>query len=487
MKRIPIFIGLILGSLTFLMAQVPVQNGSFESWTTTDLLVSFPPYESISNLASVGDGVDQNVYPITTPGNGQGVRMAPNIANGDTLVAVLGIGEFNPDKPGAPYIGTPDSFFITTRYHFQPGDNGLIAFNFFAGGSKILGPVIHFFAGTDSAWHEESLALPTFPMAADSIGILIASGDFNNSQLGSWLEIDSMYFTGTTAPIPNGQFDVTDSLSYDDPDSWLTPNLFSALFMATPSVTMTSTAAEGSYAVRIETIETETNDGIDTTSWIFLAQEIAEGIGPSGGLPIPNGAETALALTGSYQYHPIGMDTAIVYFVMTAYDSVTQQRDTILETPYLLPPATEYQTFSIPIDLAQEADSFLLAFAASDESGDFHQGPVGIGSVLILDNLLFDTTTVVNSLGKQLSPLEASIYPNPATDQVTLTIGETDPDSYEIRIFHLNGQILYRDSWTPFSLSEKAINLAALPDGILIVEVLSSTDDKRWTQRLLHR
>ncbi len=475
---------MLLGLLSYSFAQIPLANGSFENWTKVDYLVSFPPYYSVTNLASLEDGVKQNVFPVPGENGGTAARFEPNFVDSAVLVAAMTIGEFSPHKAGAPYVGQPDSLRIWLRYHIQPGDNALLAFNFFEGGNPIGGLKTVFLTGIDSVWHLETFDMPTLPMPSDSIAILIAGGDFNNSQLGTWLEIDSMAFTGVSDPIPNGGFSIIDSISYTDPDEWFTANEYSTIFEAEPTATRVTDAYDGNYAIRIETKELDTGTEVDTIGFLFYAQDIGDE-GPFGGYPVPVGAESPKRLRGYYQYHPVGQDTAIAYLVMTAYDTVNNKRDTVGTFGIPLGEALSYTAFQIETPLIAEADSFVLAFGSSDFDHTIGQSVVGIGSYLLLDALTFDTTLWADGILDEIEEIPTSLYPNPTDRYLTVQTTENQTEELQIKIYSLHGKLLQTESWnghTPITL-----DLHGLPAGYYLLNMSNRSGDRQFSSKVLKR
>lgn len=482
MKQLILTSIMLLGLLSQSFAQIPLVNGGFENWTTVDYLVNFPPYYSVSNLSSVFEGADQNVFPVLGENGGTAARFEPNFVDSAVLVAAMTIGEFFPSEAGAPFVGQPDSLRIWLRYHIQPGDNSLLAFTFFEGGNQIGGLQTIFLTGTDSVWHLETFDMPTLPVPTDSIGILIAGGDFANAQLGTWMEIDSMAFTGVSDPIPNAGFSMIDSISFSDPDEWFTANEFFIITGVDPTVTKVTDAYEGNYAVKVESRELDFGNGSDTVGFLFYAQEIGDE-GPFGGYPVPQGAESPKRLSGYYQYHPVGQDTAIAYLVMTAYDNVNNKRDTVGMYGIPLPEALAYTAFHIETPLIAAADSFVLAFGSSDFDGTIGQSEVGIGSYLLLDALTFDTTSLTDGILDEVEQISASLYPIPTDRYLTVRTSEVQAEELEIRIFNLHGKLVKNESWR--GNMSVTLDLNELPAGYYLFNMKTASGDRQFSRKIL--
>lgn len=475
---------MLLGLLSHSFAQIPLANGGFENWTTVDYLVSFPPYYSVSNLSSVLEGADQNVFPVLGENGGYAARFEPNLVDSSVLVAAATIGNFYPHSAGAPFVGQPDSVRIWLRYHILPGDNSVIGFNFFEGGNLIAGPKTIFLTGTDSTWHLETFEMPTLPMASDSIGILIAGGDFSNAQLGTWMEIDSMAFTGVADPIPNGGFSMIDTTSYTDPDEWFTANEYSIIAGTGATVTRVTDAYEGGYAAKVETEILDFGSSSDTVGFLFYAQDVGDE-GPFGGYPVPVGAESPKKLSGYYQYHPVGNDTAIAYLVMTAYDAVNNKRDTVGMYGIPLPEALTYTAFQIETPLIAVADSFVLAFGSSDFDQTIGQSPVGIGSYLLLDALTFDTTLWADGIFDEIEEISASLYPIPTDRYLTVQTSEIQTEELSIKIYSLHGKLLKEESWT--GQVPATIDLNDFPAGYYLFKMSTVSGDRQFSRKVLKR
>lgn len=480
-----IFSLVVFGCVFTATAQIPVPNGSFEAWVHEDITVAFPPYSSLSNNLAASDGEPPNVYPVIEANGREAVRLEAGIVSGDSMAASMGIGSFFPNTPGAAWAGQPDSLRAWLRYDISPGDNALLAFHFFSGGSQIGANQLFFLTGTDSSWHEETFAFTPLPMASDSIGVLIVAGDFNGAVPGTWLELDSIALVGGPS-LPNAGFDVIDSIGYTDPEGWLSPNDFSAVLKSTPIATQSNDAADGMYALRIETVETDTGNGLDTAGFVFLAQEIGDN-GPEGGIPLPAGAEAPIRLNGQYQYHPTGNDTAIAYLVLTRYDQNLGKRDTVGEYGISLPPSSSYTDFEILTPVTADADSFMLAFGSSDFDGDLAASQIGIGSWLLLDELVFDTTaqdTMTDGLFAAMPALALAVYPNPVSGWLTVNAGNTQSSHLHLQVTDLQGRTWLQQRWNVLTQPVIRVNMVELPTGTYLMICLDPETGSVYRQKI---
>jgi hypothetical protein len=79
---------------------------------------------------------------------------------------------------------------------------------------------------------------------------------------------------------------------------------------------------------------------------------------------------------------------------------------------------------------------------------------------------------------------EFSVYPNPTTGQVTLTIETIDENSVlDLKVYSLIGQEMYSETLTPYNGVRKvSLDLTKFAKGIYMVEV--SNGEKQRTKRV---
>lgn len=190
--------------------------------------------------------------------------------------------------------------------------------------------------------------------------------------------------------IPNGDFEEWTSTSYKLPAnfSW-SSNLEAIYRLGSSNVGQVTSAFHGSYAVRLETIGTET----DTVTGILSNASDLSGPDPAGwkgGIPC---AETPTGITGYYMYNiPDNSDSAIIA-VMFKKNSISI--GTYIY--YIGGNKTSYSPFHFTFSpaLSQTPDSVLIIFVSSDVLHSERGKP---GSVLILDSISFTGVTNQPSL-----------------------------------------------------------------------------------------
>lgn len=65
------------------------------------------------------------------------------------------------------------------------------------------------------------------------------------------------------------------------------------------------------------------------------------------------------------------------------------------------------------------------------------------------------------------------LWPNPATDEITITYGNSIPSDAPIRLrlFDLTGKVIFEKEMTPSGKNATTLSLAALSQGMYIVEM----------------
>jgi len=216
----------------------------------------------------------------------------------------------------------------------------------------------------------------------------------------------------------------------EEPDGgWLTSNLFN--IGGVPSVTKTSDAQSGDYAIRLENVPSF----IGLPSSFALLGELGEEV-PTGGFPILN--EPKL-VSGFYKYAPQGPDSSLFLAQFSKWNPATQQSDSIATLFFSLPPAAEYTQFELVFDVAWPTtpDTMLFGFAPSYIEND--SASATMGSALQVDNLAIEFVSGVTfPLGEYLSLVNA--YPNPATGYLTLRFSVAEFTPLDVVIYDENGK-----------------------------------------------
>lgn len=264
------------------------------------------------------------------------------------------------------------------------------------------------------------------------------------------------------AQIPNSGFESwTTGSSYQDPIGWATMNMAcTGPFYSCTKSTDHYPLSVGDFSVRIEN---NTSLGQYTGGWgMIVTDTFAYPFQPSFSI---TGHPTSLC--GYYKYLPQNNDTAWVVAVLFHGDSVlfTRQIKGI--------PTSTWSSFNIPFPPYTEADSATILFSAYYPTGPT-DGPNG-NSVLYVDNLSFNSlisSVPENTIKNNLFIL----YPNPASDIVTLNIDKFVDAELTLSIYNIIGELISSEL---LHQNQQQINIRDLSNGIYMVEVKS----KEWSEK----
>ena len=469
-----------------------INNAGFESWVDDTINYKFPPFNSSTGpFANVSVG-SPNVFPVPGCNSDTAVRMVTVAADGDTLGGVLfsGTGFFFGGGSGFPYGGKPDSISICVRYDILPGDTAGINIGFQAGGILINFATLNLY-GTQTSWKDTMIALAPFIFTPDTAIIIMGSslGGEATPAPGSWLEVDNFVMVGDTIQIPNHDFETVEVESVEVPEGWTTVDIFTRILDGPSSTTKSSDAFEGDYSLRLETIAYGDTASPDTLGFItngtFGDDGPSEGQAYTGPMPPTN-------LAGFYKYEPVGTDTAGALVIYTKYDTANQVRDTLALAVIQLAPVDTFDYFEITVDtfsFTQMPDTFMVAFVSSsfnDSTFTLSQGEVGIGSVLYLDALGFNLVDAIEP--EELDELNLVISPNPASNQLSLSMVPQAGEKYQLSLYSLNGQHIPLNLISEklqTDLLEKRWDISNLPQGVYLLLISSEERGLLTSRRIM--
>ena len=468
-----------------------IENAGFENWVEDTINYKFPPFNSSTGPFSNVTVGFPNVFPVPGCESDTAVRMETVAAGGDTLGGVLfsGTGLFFGGQSGFPYAGTPDSLSICVRHDILPGDTAAINIAFLSSGSFVNFASINLY-GTQTAWQDTMIDLPFFLATPDTVIIIMGSslGDGVPTP-GSWLEVDNLVMVGDTNQIPNHDFETVEVESVEVPEAWSTVDIFTQILGGPASTTKSTDAFEGNFSLRLETIAYGDTASLDTIG--FITNGTFGDDGPSEGQPY-TGPMPPTNLAGFYKYEPVGTDTAGALAIFTRYDTALQKRDTLALSIIKLAPVDTFDYFEIPVDtftFSLSPDTFMVAFVSSsfnDSTIMLSNGTIGIGSALYLDALGFNQVDAIEP--EALEKLELVISPNPASDQLSLSMVPQPGETYRFELFSLNGQRIPLDIISENKQShliEKQWDVSILPRGIYLLTVSSEERGLLTGQRIL--
>lgn len=249
---------------------------------------------------------------------------------------------------------------------------------------------------------------------------------------------------GQMTQIPNASFEEEDTLDYPKPEGWWDSHNIWAIpngpgFPFTTDQTFLE-SFDGNFSQRLETKEglvfgffSKYVPGIMTNGTPFLPSTATTLAGLSIDETFVKGGvawtDTPAVFYGQYQYTPVMGDSA------WAYIKFWDAAGTIVgEGEWSTTDATaDWTRFQVDITYTGTPDSMLLIVSSSANATLEH-----VGSTLFLDSVGF-TYDAVNGLGTP-DYIDLSVYPNPATDLITLV--NPFQGKAVIEIFDANGRLV---------------------------------------------
>jgi len=251
------------------------------------------------------------------------------------------------------------------------------------------------------------------------------------------------------------------------PDGWYCTNDFLDTTGSYFGITRSNDhypAAVGSYSLKIE------NNTSLVPAWGSM------GLAWSGGANGCNypafkiiGHPTSFC--GYYKFLPENKDTMRI-FICLYYHGVEVNQVSLKDTVTV----SNWASFTLPFSTYTDADSARIFFSSFNSDGAM---AVQGNSVLYIDNLSFDN--LITSAPEQ--PVQNNLfnlYPNPASDMVTLDIDNPNKTGSILNIYNAMGALVRTEVLRP---NQRQINIRDLSDGIYMVAVKSK--DLTGNQKLV--
>ncbi|MFK7773248.1 MAG: T9SS type A sorting domain-containing protein [Saprospiraceae bacterium] len=416
-------------SFQYLQAQI-IPNGNMDNWTNYELFERLPPFVTTNIYCYV---VEADYAVTRVDGvSGSAVRLEATQGVDAIIPGLISLGNLEGDLGGGvPINSTPDSIRVSLRYEIPAGDAGLVAFIFSKDGT-VNGVAQYSITGTQNSYEQVTFDVPPMLGVPDSVQFLAFSSDPDVPILGGFLEIDDIILTGTTEEIPNGDFEIWESIEYDEVDNFYSFNPFQAYFGLTPMATETSDAYAGSSAIRIENVETYDfdSDVIDTIGFISSNKFFSEN--PAFGLNT-----TPQFISGWYKYAPVENDSATIFLSFTKYNSATEESEIVAEYGFLLGESSSYFPFSFPLTFNEIPDSVNIGIVSGNVVSNDEYIP--LGSVLFLDELSFD---FINGTKMPVFSDALEIYPNPASEFIMIKMDEKIGQPKSVQLTDVMGRVI---------------------------------------------
>jgi len=369
-----------------------VPNGGFEDWEMR-LLYEEPETWNTGNQEAFLYNASTASSTADSYSGDLALRLETVVAEEDTLFGyamcngIVTGGEVSDTlhfEGGIPVSAAPDSLFGYFKFEIPENDTGLVLVSFKSAGD-IISQTFYPITGTQNSYTLLGFEIETMTETPDTALVAFTCSNPDNVMTGGWLQVDSVWWDGIDDSISNADFEVWEEASYQDPENWITANLFAYLFGGDIAATPTADAHSGSFALRLEAIETAipADEGMtEAVAGFAIAYE--ESFNFTESLPTFPIDFNPTALTGYYKFEPVLNDTALLY-ISLADDA----GNTLYEIGTYLTEASTYQAFEITIDYSGETPIALASIVVSTTKYFMQTGENSgeIGSVLYFDDL----------------------------------------------------------------------------------------------------
>lgn len=436
-----------------------ISNGGFENWTVNTLYEEPDSFLSTNSWAYMSSGTGNVTKSLSSFHGLYAAQLTTVLTPNDTMFGGLFIG--SPGNQGVnggiPYTGQPDSISVYVKYNIQPNDTAFFIVAFKNSGNMIS-MAVKTFIGTQLTYKRISIAtnLPVSPIP-DSLVAIISSSNLDPPRMpGSTLTLDSITMIGTNQPFPNPSFENWTPKTSEEPDNWTTIN-FGVAPSNPLSATKSTNVYNGTYAIRIETINTVWGQQMGFITNGYFGQN-----GPSGGMPVFANPQK---ITGYYMYFPIGPDTAL------ASGQLYSNSIVIDSNMIKLTAKNTYTYFEIPFQYNgwPVADTLNIAFSSKNMFDTINNG---LGSVLYVDdlNILYNPVGIFS----QENSVVQSVYPNPFSNQAVI-IFKNENSSYTIELYDEMGKLARK--YEDVKSNSLVISKDKLKNGIYHFKIVDRKND----------
>lgn len=236
------------------------------------------------------------------------------------------------------------------------------------------------------------------------------------------------------AQIPNNSFENWTSMgSYSNPDNWDNLNSMTSS-MSVYTATKGTGGASGGGASYLKLVSKNVS-GMGVMPGVAVCGTInMTTFKPQSGFAF---ASRPQKLTGSWQYMASGSDAGFVAVYLTKWNAGMMMRDTIAKaTQNLSGMAMSWATFNLTLNYMSTAtpDSAMIIFSASGAT------PVA-NSYLYVDNISF-SGTVTGIKNNESLITNTTIYPNPATEKISIDMDLQKSSNVKLQIVDLTGKVV---------------------------------------------
>ena len=281
--------------------------------------------------------------------------------------------------------------------------------------------------------------------------------------------------TACFAQIPNPSFENWETKTFmgkqiTEPTGWYTSNWVSVLSTAPVNVTKTNDAHDGNFAIKLSNLANEDRIVANASSISMQGTESIDKF-PISGKPT--------SLKGYFKYQYSLKDTCMITVLMYKNGNIIGYGQ--FSNDSLTP---NYSAFTADIayylaDSTEMPDSAgIFIWAASPFSDETPWNP---SVELWIDALSFYPSITSGITNPKPNQLSFTMYPNPATNQITIQWKETNQPT-NIDIYDITGKAVL-NKITVEKEHTKPIDISDLQRGIYFVNLQSG--DKRTSQKLI--
>ncbi|MDP2724534.1 MAG: T9SS type A sorting domain-containing protein [Bacteroidales bacterium] len=263
--------------------------------------------------------------------------------------------------------------------------------------------------------------------------------------------------------LPNGSLETwqdftVGSITFQQPESWNTPNAFTAMAGVTV-VTRSTDAYDGTYSARLETknvIMQFVAPGLITLATFNVNLTTFE-YSFSNGLAL---SEKVNTLTGMYKYQGAQNDSSSLLIYCYRKDGDTY--DTIGMGYSFLHDAADWTPFELTMNYFNDhqPDTFNVLIMSSGAAS------LNPGSVMFVDSLRINTN--VGIINPETPRLAVNSFPNPTSDKITFEVAQASSDRV-LTFYDIQGKKLGEVSFPSTSLE---VNLKGYPSGTLLYRIV---------------
>ena len=417
-----------------------IPNCSFEYWDsfyTPQQPTYWAEMGLVRRVASYNGSIAAEMYGDST--------------NPDGFGGALVLGDIqNGINGGTPLAGRPDSITFHTRYNVALGDTAFVLIIWKKNGLKVDSIFIPITGNTAGNWTKLTMPIHySFSYVPDSVivGVVSTNVFAQNFNFRSVIAVDDISFIGTNTVLPNWNFELWDSLLLFKPADWTAGNGFKSY--KSGNIVRSTDAYAGQYALLL------TNGG--------------------GMVVAPSTLPSVDSTYGTHPYFPVAgrhnTINAYVKFLPQARDTLSIRltlfkNGSLIGGTALLVDST-YSNYT-PMSAIIGYSSLLVP----DSAGLFislQGGRVPDNSMAYIDQLSFDGFVGAVGVNEilQVGATSLKIYPNPASDNVT--IRWEDETQSPFQIFDFEGRIVFEG----LTNVNNTINLSGFSQGLYLVKILN--------------